>query len=173
MRREAVEQMRGDSDRDGAITLCPHANCGFRCCEFQQGNYIVTYPGELEAASRRNESISHLEIIARYHGGYKTVCKARDTSSCDHGYKPLDCKSYPFFPAVAPGKDRIAVTLKGSKCPLIWNLIPWHQGWVKRAWQRLADQNPATIDWLRKVTLVGYETVSDHQTRELITEEEL
>src|SRR4029077_14157476 len=87
---------------DGRLSSCATSGCGWRCCEFQQGNYIVLYPGELEEARAGGQSTAHLEITqADYHGGKKAVCKARDTAHCDGGFKPLDCVSYPFFPAPA------------------------------------------------------------------------
>jgi DNA-binding XRE family transcriptional regulator len=76
---------------EGQITSCATAGCGWRCCEFQQGNYIVLYPGELEAAKSGSQPTAHLRIIdADYHGGKKSVCTAKCTASCDGGLKPLD-----------------------------------------------------------------------------------
>lgn len=43
---------------DGVIPLCPHKNCGFKCCEFQQGNFIVMFPEEVEIARTENRSLS-------------------------------------------------------------------------------------------------------------------
>jgi len=101
-----------------------------KCCQFDEGNYIVTYPGELDAAEESGKSIQHLDIVGSYHGGYKVVCRAKDTSICDGGYKPLDCKSYPFFPTVS-----------------------------EAGWRKLAEQHPLIVDWLEKVRLVGYHRI--------------
>ena len=72
----------------------------------------MLYPGELGEAYLNGESTQHLKIIdANYHGGQKAICTAKDTASCDGGLKPLDCKSYPFFPAPSQG-DSIDRSLK-------------------------------------------------------------
>lgn len=38
---------------NGTIALCPYQGCEYRCCRFDQGNYIVLHPGELRAAQSR------------------------------------------------------------------------------------------------------------------------
>lgn len=153
-------------DNEGTIALCPFQSCGFRCCEFQQGNYIVMYPGELETAHALGESTAHLEVLDAYHGGHKMICKAGDTATCDRGYKPLDCQSYPFFPTVPADNEHIEVTLKGSKCPLTTALILDHRRWVGEMWNWLARLHPGVTNWLRQVKLVGYETIpSDNLSR--------
>lgn len=140
---------------EGKIPHCPYQNCKFTCCEFQQGNYIVMYPGEVEKAKEENKKLTHLELTP-YHGGYKAICKAKDTSCCDGGYKPLDCSSYPFFPTVPD--QAIEVNLKGKKCPLTPLHLKEHRTWVKKQWETLAAGSQKVLDWLKKVTLVGYET---------------
>jgi Fe-S-cluster containining protein len=140
----------------GLIPYCPYQGCGFRCCDFQQGNYIVLYPGELEAAQLRSESTSHLQDLEPYEGGYKAVCKAADTATCDGGYKPLDCKSYPFFPSINEEDGSVDVVLKGGKCPLTADMIPDHRQWVGTEWGRLAERHSDVGQWIAKVRLVGY-----------------
>jgi hypothetical protein len=146
------------SASDGTIALCPHQGCGFTCCEFQQGNYIVLYPGELEAASEAGTSLKHLKITERYHGGFKAICTAKETATCDNGYKPLDCKSYPYFPLV---RDAVIIAgLKGKKCPLTVELTEGHARFVEREWRLLAIERPEVVEWLKRVALVGYEQVA-------------
>jgi Fe-S-cluster containining protein len=150
------------ADKEGQIGLCPHQGCGFTCCEFNQGNYIVLYPGELQEARAASASLQHLEIIDNdYYRGARAVCRARDTSTCDQGYKPLDCATYPFFPVVGV-KGRVPIELlKGSKCPLQVSQIANHVQWAKRVWQELIAVKPEVADWLYDVKLVGYEPVDD------------
>jgi Ser/Thr protein kinase RdoA (MazF antagonist) len=144
----------------GRISLCPHAGCAFRCCEFQQGNYIVLYPGELKAATASGQSIAHLEVFDdAYHGGQRARCIASDTASCDHGYKPLDCATYPFFPTVANLDDARAPLLKGTKCPLPLHALRKHAMWAGNRWRRVVEGNPAVAEWIDAVDLVGYEPV--------------
>jgi hypothetical protein len=144
-----------DND-EGQIMSCATAGCGWRCCQFQQGNYIVLYPGELAAARAAGQSTAHLEITeADYHGGQKAVCKARDTASCDGGFKPLDCASYPFFPA-PPGQGPVDLLIKGRKCPLLPQHLQHHAAMIRAAWNAIIDRNPTIRGWLNKVRLVGY-----------------
>jgi hypothetical protein len=143
-------------NQQGQIMSCATAGCGWRCCEFQQGNYIVLYPGELEEAQAAGQSTAHLAITdADYHGGKKAICKARDTASCDGGFKPLDCVSYPFFPA-PPGTGPVDLLIKGRKCPLLPQHLQRHAARIRETWNALAARNPKILYWLNKVKLVGY-----------------
>lgn len=138
---------------NGTIALCPYQECEYRCCRFDQGNYIVLHPGELEAAQASGASTAHLQIIDDdYRGGQRAVCTAAEPMTCDHGYKPLDCRSYPLFPAPDGG------LLKGSKCPLRPEHLTEHARDVGELWER---QSPATRRWLAEVRLVGYEVYAD------------
>jgi hypothetical protein len=146
---------------DGIIPDCSTSGCWKklgerRCCDFQQGNYIVLYPGELDRARAEGRSTAHLEVIeADYHGGQKVTCSATNTATCDNGFKPLDCQSYPFFPA-HPGRGDVDLLVKGTKCPLQVEHLANHAATVQEAWGELIDIDPAVREWLNKVELVGY-----------------
>jgi hypothetical protein len=146
---------------DGIIPDCSTAGCWRtlgerRCCGFQQGNFIVLYPGELDRARAAGQSTAHLTITEPdYHGGQKVTCAAKDTATCDNGFKPLDCQSYPFFPA-APLFGEIDLLVKGKKCPLQVEHLADHAASVQTAWNDLTDIDPAVREWLNKVELVGY-----------------
>jgi len=141
----------------GTIDMCPHMGCGFKCCSFQQGNYIVLHPGELSSAVEQNISVSHLQLLGPYNGGHKAVCVASNTANCDNGLKPLDCRSYPYFPELIDG--RIVASLKGEKCPLPTNSTHQHAALVQDEWQKVAEKQPGIREWLTKVELVGYSKV--------------
>jgi hypothetical protein len=155
---------RKDGLGDGHIGLCPKNSCGFRCCEFQQGNYIVLYPGEVEAARERNESLNHLDLIARDNGGYRAICHATHTAVCDDGYKPLDCRSYPFFPTLDEGSQKVGLMLKGQKCPLQPAEISGHERYVRDSWNTLLRERPEVARWLSQVQMVGYDLVTSPRT---------
>jgi hypothetical protein len=141
---------------EGQISSCATAGCGWRCCEFQQGNYIVLYPGELEDARAAGQSTAHLKIIdADCHGGKKAVCEAKCAATCDGGYKPLDCVSYPFFPAPR-GADEIDLIIKGMKCPMQAEHLRSHAALVREMWDEATALDPEITAWLNKVELVGY-----------------
>lgn len=141
---------------NGQIELCPHQGCGFACCSFASENYIVLYPGELEEAQESGQSVGHLEIVSDDLGGHKAICRANETATCDGGYKPLDCKSYPFFPTIDEPSGQVQLGLKGQKCPLQEIHLAGHQKWVLGRWQSLIDSAPRMMDWIRKTRLVGY-----------------
>jgi hypothetical protein len=146
---------------EGIIPDCSASGCWRklgerRCCDFQQGNFIVLYPGELDQACEEGQSIAHLKIIdPDYHGGQKVACTARNTATCDNGFKPLDCQSYPFFPA-PPGRGEVDLLIKGKKCPLQVEHLAGHAARVQETWNELMDIDPAIRDWLNHVELVGY-----------------
>ena len=138
----------------GSIPLCPHKGCAFKCCNFKQMVHILLYPGEIDEARAQGRSLSHLEIVdGDYHGGVRVKCRAHDTSTCDNGYKPLDCVSYPFFPELASSQNgnssNPTVTLcKGSSCPIQGHEIPQHEGYVRDRWQELIQRKPEVATWL-------------------------
>jgi hypothetical protein len=145
----------GHSD-DATIVHCPHGGCQFRCCKFDQGNFIVLYPSEIDNALASGSSIKHLEIHVDTNGGHKAICKARNTANCDGGYKPLDCASYPLFPVIKPGGEIAdSVMLFGAKCPLPLAWLSCHWQWVVGEWTELA-RDAKIVHWLRSVRLVGY-----------------
>jgi hypothetical protein len=144
----------------GRISLCPHKGCNFCCAEFNSGNYIVLYPGELANAIASGSSLSHLTIIdENYHGGARAICKASEPKNCDGGYKPLDCACYPLFPRVLQSDITVMHLIKGTKCPLVPTEIIEHANWVRDVWNRLISERPAVLAWLREVRLVGYESI--------------
>jgi hypothetical protein len=91
---------------EGKIASCPV------CCDFQRGNFIVLYPGELDMAKAAGYSLDHLFIDSDLFGGQRARCVAHDTSTCDNGYKPLDCASYPFFSYSVSGAGRVTAFMK-------------------------------------------------------------
>lgn len=145
--------------RRGKISYCPFQGCEYKCCKFQQGNFIVMYPGELQEAHKNGFSMSHLEIISEdCFGGVKTVCNAQNKACCDDGYKPLDCASYPLFPASIKSNGDIALSIiKGHKCPLEKEELQKHIDWFTNEWKNLFKKNPDISTWLLIVDLVDYE----------------
>ena len=139
----------------GEITHCPHAQCGFKCCDFAQGNYIVMYPGELAAAQAAGRSTAHLEVADDGCGGHRAICRATDAATCDGGYKPLDCASYPLFPVVDSANSLAAVD-KGEKCPLPAEALSVHLRWTLAQWELVIERDPEVVAWLRSARLVGY-----------------
>lgn len=149
------------------LTGCATSGCGWKCCQFMQGNYIVMYPGELEAAREAGESTAHLNLLATdKFGGLRATCNAADTANCDGGYKPIDCSTYPLFPQLdietSDDPDTLRTWLKGSKCPLGPADVQAHLLQMSRAWRTLIASDPRIAPWLKAVRLVGYERFERH-----------
>ena len=148
----------------GRIELCSQQECGYTCCDFAANNYIVLYPGEREEAIAAGHTLNHLAIETLPHGGHRAFCRARDRSTCDGGYKPTDCASYPLFPTIDPDGG-VTAGLKGAKCPLTVGDIVDHRRWVIRHWSQLVARNKGLVDWIRTTRLVGYVRVAAERIR--------
>lgn len=99
-------------DDKGLIRACKNSGCGWKCCSFGSGGHIVILPHELDGYE---DEISHLHIIDNdYFGGKKVKCIAKDCKSCDNGYKPIMCRTYPLWvKSVKKG-----FVFRSGKCPL-------------------------------------------------------
>ncbi|MCA9258804.1 MAG: hypothetical protein KDA61_06375 [Planctomycetales bacterium] len=146
--------------RVGEIPQCADADCGRTCCDFSRGNYILLYPGELEAAVATGESVAHLQCEPFPEGGHRAICSATNQADCDGGYKPLDCASYPFFPTLDHAGG-VAVELKGAKCPLQSWMLAKHARWVRQTWQKILVRHRRLATWIAAARLVGYERCDD------------
>lgn len=128
---------------DGFLEGC--ANCDHRCCKFDQGNYIVLLPWEVEMQEREPHRFAHLITVGEGENGCRrVVCVAKDKPNCDMGYKPLDCKFYPVWPRSPETVGR------GLKCPLPENVVRAH------AQRVLNIIPPEWLDVTGSVELIGY-----------------
>ena len=144
-------------NKKGSISHCKYTNCRFACCDFQQGNFIGMYPSEWEFATGEGFLTNHLKTIEKDRfGGRKVVCQAKDCSTCDQGYKPVDCQSYPLFPERVDEDGSIAVLQKGEKCPLVSIQLESHSNWVKEKWAKLSKENPQIEPWIQAINFIGY-----------------
>ena len=141
---------------DGKIEFCPHQGCHYSCCDFAAGNYIVLHPGELAEAVKHGESLNHLTLKGDGIGGHRAICHAKDTSTCDRGYKPLDCSCYPFFPTLDSETGKLNAGLKGDKCPLQTYYLSEHRQKVLDCWRALLAVAPGLAEWIHQTVLVGY-----------------
>lgn len=103
-------------------------------------------------------SVGHLEVIdPAYHGGEKVVCTAKDTATCDKGYKPTDCQFYPAYPAVDT-HGNITQYIKGAKCPLQPEHLAVHLAKVERDVRAQIKAQPELAAFYAHVEMVGYES---------------
>ena len=141
---------------EGQITSMRHCRLRLALLRIPAGQLHRALSGRARGRQAGGQSTAHLKIIdADYHGGKKAICQAECTATCDGGFKPLDCASYPFFPA-PPGADEVDLLIKGRKCPLQAGHLWAHAALVRELWNEAAATNPEITAWLNKVELVGY-----------------
>ena len=141
----------------GEIEACPKNGCDFHCCDFNQNNFIVLLPNELDYINEMKTSHKHLEIIeAKSDNSHKAICRAKDRKNCDGGYKPIDCQIYPLFPSA---NDEFY--LKGKKCPLDKMDLKEHRVNTEKILSEINFcDNKKYRDWLSTVELTGYEKIN-------------
>jgi len=99
-------------DDKGLIRACKKSGCGWKCCAFGSDGHIVILPNELDG---HEKEISHLQVIDNdYFGGKKVKCIATDCKSCNNGYKPIMCRTYPLW--IKSVKKKFV--FRSRKCPL-------------------------------------------------------
>ncbi len=111
-------------DDKGLIRACENSGCGWKCCSFGSDGHIVILPHELDGHERE---VSHLQVIDDdYFGGKKVKCIAKDCKSCDDGYKPIMCQTYPLW--VKSVKKKFV--FRSGKCPLKNEQLAKHKDFV-------------------------------------------
>lgn len=96
---------------DGVLPSCTKRQhlCGYACCKFSAGNWIMLLPGEYELAIQQGLKHNHLGFKDNSH----TVCH----SPCQIGdLKPIDCSWYPLFPANLDATKFLVADHR--KCPI-------------------------------------------------------
>ena len=150
--------------KEGKIEACPKNNCGYHCCDFNQENFIVMFPNELDKAITSGKSMTHLKIIESLpNNSHKVVCKAKNRVICDGGYKPVDCKIYPLFP-----KGDKTYFLKGRKCPLQSFELHQHKQLVSSYLKNLDFVSyDELIEASKDISLVDYENLKDNYKKDI------
>lgn len=155
------------SEFTGKISACLRYSsiCHFDCCRQNNpslselpipASSLLLVPGELNGKI----GIDHILITRdNYFGGSLGFCDSTkiDQSKCDSSlnYKPLDCRSYPFFPRLI---DNQLVLYKDSRCPLgkvdSLELHKIYPG-VFSLWAETLE-NPNIRRWVNQVELPNY-----------------
>lgn len=136
---------------DGVFESCSKRQklCGYACCKFSAGNWIMLLPGEFQQSERLGLKRTHLTT----EGNTKAICH----EPCQKGdLKPLDCSWYPLYPANADATKFLVADHR--KCPipnheLIDKMQAVHASAV--AWEQLY---PGSIEQAVAITrdFVGY-----------------
>lgn len=140
----------------GLIEHCPKAGCGFRCCtRTARVSGIILHPSELDNVPEN--MIEHLELGKEYKGGVTAKCKAKDTATCDGGYKPLDCQMYPLLPRFKNGvvtkfKVHSIDKKKSTKCPLALSKLKYHSRILAEKLNKMTEVH----EFFNSLPAVGY-----------------
>lgn len=96
---------------DGVLPSCikRQSLCGYACCKFSAGNWIMLLSGEYELAVQQGLKRDHLKFENDRHAVCFTPCKTGDL-------KPIDCSWYPLFPANHDATKFLVADYR--KCPI-------------------------------------------------------
>lgn len=96
---------------DGVLPSCTKRQnlCGFACCKFSAGNWIMLLPGEYQLAEQQNLQRNHLSFENNTHAVCHSPCQKGDL-------KPIDCSWYPLFPANRSATKFLVADHR--KCPI-------------------------------------------------------
>ncbi len=115
---------------DSRIVSCKNFLPECSCCKSYKPR-IILFPGEYENSKLNKD---HLVIKKEdYFGGKLATC----TRLCkDSDLKPVDCKSYPFFPYF--DKEERIFLKKSISCPLSKEDLKEHKKKTLACWKELA-----------------------------------
>lgn len=154
---------------NGKLNACQHyaAKCHYRCCQQERPrgkqravpeDSLLLYPLELRGRAKRG----HIFITRRKcNGGQLGYCDPSKIcqAHCDlrRNYKPLDCRSYPFFPGINNRGELIL--LKDQRCPLGAR----KQDGLEKAyanalimWRSIIRKSPSVKVWIKSFRLPTY-----------------
>ncbi len=145
--------MLRECSSNGLIDHCSKSGCGFKCCSFGSGGHIVILPHELDEV----ENAHHLRVIdGNYMGGKKVKCEAKDCKTCDNGYKPIMCRSYPLWVRSV----NLGVVLRSRKCPLQPSPLSKHREYVLDMFSEFRQNSFSQLDvFLRNAWVDNYEVL--------------
>ncbi len=119
---------------------------------------LMIYSCILESSRNLGKPKYHIIILRGFgDGGNLGRCNkdAFDQSKCSdkNNLKPLECKSYPFFPFMCGNKIGLRVD---PHCPIPNGLLKDHYKRVLTLWERTINVEPAIKDWISSIDLEGY-----------------
>jgi hypothetical protein len=136
---------------DGVLPSCTKRQglCGYACCKFSAGNWIMLLPGEYELSKQQGLKYDHLS----FENNSRVICH----TPCQRGdLKPIDCSWYPLFPANLDATKFLVADHR--KCPipnheLIDKMLAVHTAVL--AWEQ---QYPGSLEQIVALSrgFVGY-----------------
>lgn len=97
---------------NGVLLSCTQRQslCGYACCKFTAGNWIMLLEGEYQQAMKQGLTSNHLSFDATH---TQAICHR----PCQIGeLKPIDCSWYPLFPANETATKFLVADHR--KCPI-------------------------------------------------------
>ena len=147
--------------KNGLLAQCRTAGCGWKCCNFGKECYILMLPYEYEAGAGSKD---HLEVVDEdYFGGKKVKCVARDCSVCDNGYKPIMCRTYPYWMR-SVSKD---ILMRSEKCCLPDEPLKAHRDYVKELFAVYNSGSYPIDGFLNAVSIDKYEVYRAYEKNPL------
>lgn len=147
----------------GKIAQCTDASahCHYSCCcqirpsnpRFTIFESLLLHPGEL--AQTPSPSNRHIEIVGSLDKGELGFCLLSPLERLNCGdsshYKPLDCRSYPFFPVIRQGS--LVLAIDSRRCPLVSNLsgLTNHYRTTLNTWKALIETNSDVVNWITAI----------------------
>lgn len=150
--------------------------CHFRCCDqsleknesISPENSILLFPGEYESVSDKINK-DHIEIRKNFFGGFLGFCNPnvlnQKVCSLNNNFKPLDCSSYPFFPAIV--NENLELTADVKRCPICLDELVSHYFKIKKLWENLSKDKKIR-EWIKNIKLDGYELVNYNEINKKI-----
>ncbi|KYK33815.1 MAG: hypothetical protein HXS46_18600 [Theionarchaea archaeon] len=128
--------------QDCGKTICGKSACCYPHYSYSGPSYIYYLPGELEfLRARLNNKFPAREIEP---GSGRFHCFGN--AGCIREYRPIDCRSYPFWPIVKDGRLLALLDVREPRCPIKKVPDSFFET-IKENWIRLLEI-PMVANWL-------------------------
>ncbi|MBU7026290.1 MAG: hypothetical protein HXS48_05060 [Theionarchaea archaeon] len=129
-------------DQDCGKTVCGIHACCYPCHSHDKPTYLYYLPGELEFLKMKLKERFPAREIEPGSGKYHCFGNAQ----CVYEYRPIDCRSYPYWPVVECGKLVAFIDDRKPRCPIEKVPPPFFEK-VKEGWLKLL-KIPLVTTWL-------------------------
>lgn len=128
-------------NRDCGVEVCGVSACCYPHHDRGQSSYIFYLPGELEFLKRKLGTKFPAKEQMPSSGQYHCFGK----QNCVYDFRPIDCRSYPYWPVVSEGNVLGFLDVRKPRCPIM--RIPfWFLQQMLESWNRLM-QDYSLLEW--------------------------
>lgn len=121
-------------DQDCGETMCENHACCHPCYSEGVPTWLYYLPGEVEFLKMKLGERFPAREIEPGSGKYHCFGNAQ----CVYEYRPIDCRSYPYWPVVNHGKLVGFIDDRKPRCPIEEVPLPFFEK-VKENWVRLLE----------------------------------